>query len=191
MNVRTRLVGVARRHLLARRHLVITLGVAVLLFALTGGAIALAAVRTAAPAPWPSAAPKVMLYVDTEAAAAEGVYADCQQGSVFTVGNSVLFRVAGEYGDVALTPSNVSVFEVNIPGVKAPLPLAWGAHTFGVKKGFAPPEYWTVAWQVPTKYPLGVVNFTVTVISKTAKQFSLVWSQIPISSSDLTIATTQ
>jgi len=172
-----------------RRHFVVATAVAVVLTgtALAGGAIASAASKTAKPAPWPAAKTKVFLYVDTDAAAKEGVYGDCQQGSVFQRGQQVLFRVSGTSGGVTLTTSDVRVFNVVIPGVKAPLPLAWGAHTYGVKTGAVPPEYWTVPWTVPKTYPLGVVNFHVHVVSKTSGAFNVDWTQIPIVSSDLTI----
>jgi len=172
-----------------RRHLAVAVAVAVVLVgcAVTGGALAWATATTAKPAPWPAATTKVFLYVDTDAAAKEGVYGDCQQGSVFQPGQQVLFRVAGTAGHLTLTSGNVRLFDVVIPGVSAPLPLAYGAHTFGVKTGAVPPEYWTVPWTVPKTYPLGVVNFQVHVISKTPNAFNVTWTQIPITSSDLTI----
>ena len=183
MTVHTRLIrGI-------RRHLVVATAVAVVLTssALAGGVMASAASKAAKPVPWPAAHTKVFLYVDTDAAAKEGIYGDCQQGSIFQRGQQILFRVSGTSGGVTLTTATVRVLNVIIPGVKAPLPLVFGAHTFGVKTGAAPPEYYVVPWTVPKNYPLGVVNFQVHVVSKTVGKFNTYWTQIPIVSSDLTI----
>jgi len=191
------LSGIGRRHLVVAVSAVFLAG-----GVLVGGAMAWASTThsrsatttttTVPGVPWPSKTSKLYLYVDTDAAATEGVYGDCQQGSYFDQGQMVLFRVAGtlEPAGVALTPSNIRVMSVDIPGVKS-IPLVWGTHNFGVKKGAKAPQYWTAAWSVPKKFPLGVVNFYIHVValkSKTSTD-SLVWTQIPITASDLTIVT--
>jgi hypothetical protein len=59
-------------------------------------------------------------------------------------------------GGVALTSANTEKAYVKIPGV-APIPMTYGTH------GKA--SYWTAAWKVPAHYPLGIVNFSVHVIT--------------------------
>lgn len=185
MTIHERLAGGVRRHLAVTVAAVVVAGA----MAFAGGALAGASANTAKPAPWPSASQKYFLYVDTDAAATEGIYGDCQQGSVFPQGSQVLFRVAGTYDGKALTTTNTRLIEVILPGVSKPLQMAYAAHTYGVKKGATPPEYWTVAWTVPKTYTLGVVNFRIHVqsVATGSKGFAFSWTQIPISSSDLTI----
>jgi hypothetical protein len=182
------------------KHLLIATAVAVVTGgALAGGAIASAASPSTHPAgvtattkagvPWPAKTTTVFLYVDTEAAASEGVLGDCEQANLFQHGQQILFRVAGTetHSGVTLQPADVSVLNVNIPGVKKAIPFVWGEHSFGVVKGDAPPEYWTAVWTVPKNYPLGVVNFNVHAVAKTNSKLSIIWHQIPIVASSLTI----
>lgn len=195
MTLTRRLKTVGRKHLLIATSVAVVAG-----GALAGGAIASAASPSTHPAgvtattvkagvPWPAKTTKVFLYVDTEAAASEGVLGDCEQANLFQHGQQILFRVAGTEtpSGVTLQPADVSVLNVNIPGVKKAIPFVWGEHSFGVVKGDAPPEYWTAVWTVPKNYPLGVVNYNVHAVAKSSSKINIIWHPIPIVASSLTI----
>jgi len=177
----------------ARKHLLVAAIVPVMLVggALAGGSTAFASAPHSTPpgAPWPAATSKIFLYVDTEAAATEGIYGDCQQGNDFQQGQQVLFRVAGTQtsSGAALQPSGIRILAVDIPG-QASIPFVWGEHDYGMKPGTTvAPEYWTAVWKVPSNYPLGNVNFYIHVVLKNSSSTSLVWKQIPLVASSLTI----
>lgn len=178
----TRIARVKAHPLLAVLAVIVAAGV------VAGGAMASAS-TTSKGAPWPAAKSKIFLYVDTEAAATEGVYGDCEQANLFEHGQSVLFRAAAQVAKtgVTLQPSQITTFEVLVPGEK-PIPLVYGVHNFGMDKGVkTPPDYWTGVWKVPAKYPLGIVRFKVKVVTKTKPAVTATWAQIPIEASSLTI----
>jgi hypothetical protein len=58
-----------------------------------------------------------------------------------------------------LTNVTVEKAYVKIPGLPA-MSMAYGNHPTK-----PPVAYWTYAWKVPPSYPLGIVNFTVTVVT--------------------------
>lgn len=155
---------------------------------LAGGAIASASSTTVKGVPWPARSSKIVLYVDTEAGAVEGTLGDCEQANLFQRGQTILFRAAAVQSSTGKTllPAQVRTFKVEIPG-EASVPLTFGEHSYGVKTGSLPPDYWTGIWKVPAKYPLGVVNFTVHVSTRTTPSESVSWHQIPIVASSLTI----
>ena len=163
------------------------LAIIVLAGALTGGAIA-SATTTPKSTPWPHSNGRVFFYVDTEAAATEGIYGDCEQASEFQPGQQILFRAAAQFQKTGanVEPAQVKTFEVLVPGV-APIPLEWGIHSYGVVAGDPSPEYWTGVWTVPENYPLGVVSFRVYMVTKTSPSYAVAWRQIPIVTSSLTI----
>lgn len=200
MTLTRRLRTIGRRHLLIATSLVVVTG-----GALAGGAMASAAALAKAPAtastttttttlpavPWPGASTPVYLYVDTESAATQGIYGDCEQGNEFVRGEQVLFRVAGtlESAAAALTPTNTSIMAVDIPGMRT-IPLVFGTHSYGIKPGSKyAPEYWTAVWKVPASYPLGTVNFYIHAVAlkSATSKVSFVWRQIPLVASSLTI----
>jgi hypothetical protein len=106
-------------------------------------------------------------YVDTVAAEGDpGIAAGCSMLNLFTDGQTIVFRMYGMHvttGGAPLTAANVLSAIVTIPGV-APVPMAYGAH------GTA--SFWSAAWTPPVAagsvaaYPVGVVNFVVTVRTK-------------------------
>lgn len=155
---------------------------------LAGGAIASASSSTVKGVPWPARTSKIVLYVDTEAGAPEGSLGDCEQANLFTRGQTILFRAAAVQASTGKTllPAQVRTFKVEIPGQPS-VPLTFAEHSLGVKTGSQPPDYWTGVWKVPSSYTLGVVNFTVRVVTRTTPAEAVSWHQIPITSSDLTI----
>ena len=142
----------------------------VALFALAGAAPALAdttpPTNPAAPAPnvWQGTSfgtsKKVVVTADNvwgsgpTAPAGRG----CSQSNVFTRGQTVVFRVwATAVGNgQALTDQNVKYAYVKIPGLPNQS-LTFGKHG----KLDTSPWFWTLGWQVPANYPLGVVAFRI------------------------------
>jgi len=88
--------------------------------------------------------------------------AACSVSSLFVAGEVVVFRMYGvrivnSDGNDLLNTTVKSAY-VKIPGVTATIPLVYGTHP--TKPAVS---YWTAAWTVPKGYPLGTVNFSVTV----------------------------
>jgi len=138
--------------------------------------------QTATATPTPPPAPpvqgnklNVVLYVDTVQGTAgkPPPAVGCSQTNLFRQGQQVVFRVWGinvKDGGVALTSKNVKSAVVMIPGLSAPLTLTYGAH------GKAPNpvvSFWSAPWTIDTSYPLGVVNFTVVVVTKPDKKLKV------------------
>ena len=126
--------------------------------------------RSTAPSPpiqGTSPTHNMAFYVDTVAASGDpGIAASCSMLNLFTDGQMVVFRMYGMHvttGGTALTSANVLSATVRIPGV-ALIPMDYGSH------GTA--SFWTAAWTPPVAagsvpaYPVGVVNFVVTVKTK-------------------------
>jgi hypothetical protein len=82
--------------------------------------------------------------------------------NLFQRGDVVVFRMWGVHattGGNDLTSATVKKAWVKIPGLPAML-MVYGNHPTK-----PPVAYWTVAWPVGKTYPLGIVNFTVTVVT--------------------------
>lgn len=91
----------------------------------------------------------------------------CSQTNLFRQGQVVVFRMWGinvKAGGVALTDKNVKSATVNIPGTD-PIPMVYGTHSTV--------SFWTAPWKTSTSTPIGVVNFTITVVTKANKKAKL------------------
>jgi hypothetical protein len=153
---------------------------ATLSLSLVTGVGARSAHQVATPTPTPAppvqgAKLAVVMYVDTVQGSAgnPAPTVGCSQTNMFRLGQQVVFRMWGvnvKRSGVALTPNNVKLAEVIIPGLSAPIPLAYGAH------GKAPNpvvSFWAAPWKIDATYPLGVVNFVVVVTTKPDKKLHL------------------
>lgn len=107
---------------------------------------------------------KHKLFVDVDTVQGAGgtpkPAAGCSMTNLFVQGQVVVFRMWGinvVAGGVGLTNKNVASAYVTIPGLSSTIPMVYGTHGTS--------SYWTAAWST-AGYPLGTVNFTVTVISK-------------------------
>jgi hypothetical protein len=88
--------------------------------------------------------------------------AACSMTNLFQRGEVVVFRMWGVHvtsGGNDLTNVTVKDAYVNVPGLPA-IPLVYSTHP--TKPAVS---YWTAAWPVAKTYPLGVVNYSVTVIT--------------------------
>ena len=88
--------------------------------------------------------------------------AACSMTNLFQRGDVVVFRMWGVHvttGGNDLTNVTVKKAYVKVPGLPA-IPLVYGTHP--TKPAVS---YWTAAWPVGKTYPLGVVNYSVTVIT--------------------------
>jgi len=122
--------------------------------------------------------------------------ADCLQENQFVQGQLVVFRMYADdvsAGGLALTDANTEAAYVTIPG-KGKIAMTYEGHA---KEHL--PAYWVVPWDTKG-YPVGTVNFTVTVVAKPLAQWgvaALAGSTVPAqagvfrqgfaSGSDLTI----
>ena len=92
--------------------------------------------------------------------------AACSMTNLFERQEVVVFRMYGVHvttGGTDLTNVTVKSASVKIPGLAA-IPFAYTNHpTTPVV------AYWTAAWTIAKNYPLGVVNFTVTVTTNPVK----------------------
>lgn len=120
------------------------------------------------PNPFPGAKHQVFIYVDTVQNSrpknpAVTPTIGCTQTNFFRRGQGVVFRSWGVQTDTgkSLTPDNVKYYYVQIPGQK-PLKMTFGAHGAGTTA----PWFWTVNWDIPNDYPLGIVSFKVLVQTK-------------------------
>ena len=88
--------------------------------------------------------------------------AACSMTNLFQRGDVVVFRMYGVHvttGGNDLSNVTVKSAYVKVPGLK-PIPLVYGTHP--TKPAVS---YWTAAWPVSKTYPLGVVNYSVTVVT--------------------------
>jgi hypothetical protein len=88
--------------------------------------------------------------------------AACSMTNLFQRGDVVVFRMYGVHvtsGGNDLTNVTVKSAFVKVPGLKA-IPLVYSTHP--TKPAVS---YWTAAWPVAQSYPLGVVNYSVTVVT--------------------------
>ena len=87
--------------------------------------------------------------------------AACSMTNLFQRGEVVVFRMYGLHVSNGANLTNVTVKSafVKVPGLPK-MPLYYSNHP--TKPAVA---YWTAAWPVKKSYPLGVVNFTVTVVT--------------------------
>jgi hypothetical protein len=140
---------------------------------------------------------QIVLYVDTVVGGGTPKPAAlCLQENQFIQGQVVVFRMYAfdvTAGGLALTDRNTQAAYVTIPG-KGKIPLVYEGHA---KEHL--PAYWVAPWK-STGYPVGTVNFTVTVVAKPLAQWGVaafanstvpaqagVFRQSFASSSDLTI----
>lgn len=103
----------------------------------------------------------IVIYVDTVTGGGTPKPAGtCLEENQFVQGQLVVFRMWADdtsAGGLALTDRNTEAAYVTIPG-KGKVPMAYSAHEKN-------PAYWEVPWSTKG-YPIGTVNFTVTVIAK-------------------------
>jgi hypothetical protein len=88
--------------------------------------------------------------------------AACSMTNLFQRGEVVVFRMYGLHvstGGNDLTNVSVKSAWVKVPGLPK-MPLVYSTHP--TKPAVS---YWTAAWPVAKSYPLGVVNYTVTVVT--------------------------
>ena len=111
----------------------------------------------------PAAKQDLGIYVDTvngtQPVGAAKRPVGCAQTNVFKRGEQVVFRIWGfdlKTGD-QLSTDTVDTATVTIPGVADPLKLNYGAHGATGNKVF----FWSTPWIVPTTFPLGDFNATV------------------------------
>lgn len=121
---------------------------------------------TLAPPVQGNAQHKVFFSVDTVQGAGGTVKlpadAACSMTNLFQRGDVVVFRMYGVHvstGGNSLTSATVAKAWVKVPGLPK-IPLVYSNHP--TKPVVA---YWTAAWPVGKTYPLGVVNYTVTVVT--------------------------
>jgi hypothetical protein len=136
------------------RRLMLMLGVAAVMSGLAAPALA----QQSADAPKLD----VFLYVDTvngtRPAAAKPRPVGCTQTNVFKRGEQLVFRIWGTEAatGAVLSTENVKYAYVKIPG-QPNMRLNWGAHGTASNRVW----FWTVAWNIPTDYPLGTATFRV------------------------------
>jgi hypothetical protein len=113
---------------------------------------------------------QIVLYVDTVTGGGTPKPAGtCLQENQFVQGQLVVFRMYAfdvTAGGLALTAANTESAYVSIPG-KGKIPLTYEAHTQEHL-----PAYWVAAWS-SAGYPVGTVNFTVTVVAKPLAQWGV------------------
>jgi hypothetical protein len=87
--------------------------------------------------------------------------AACSMTNLFQRGDVVVFRMYGVHVSTGANLTNVTVKSafVKVPGLPK-MHLVYSNHP--TKPAVA---YWTAAWPVAKSYPLGVVNYTVTVVT--------------------------
>ena len=129
-------------------------------------------VATTVPTPAPTGPPVqgeklgVMMYVDTVQGSGGNPKpaVGCSQTNLFRRGQVIVFRMWGvnvKLGGVALKPSNVASAQIlGIPGAATPLVLNYGSHPSGT-------SFWSAPWFTKSDTPLGEVDFTIVVKTKT------------------------
>jgi len=87
--------------------------------------------------------------------------AACSMTNLFQRGDVVVFRMYGVHVSTGANLTNVTVKSawVKVPGLPK-MPMYYSNHP--TKPVVA---YWTAAWPIKQSYPLGVVNYTVTVVT--------------------------
>jgi hypothetical protein len=148
--------------------LAIGLGAVTAAGAATGGFGAWTSSGSAPPIQGTSPTHNMAFYVDTvTGAGSPGIVAPCAMTNLFTDGQTIVFRMYGQHvstGGSALTAQTVKSATVTIPGVAAPLVMTYSAH--------GTTSFWSVPWTPPeasgttAAYPVGIVNFRVTVVTK-------------------------
>lgn len=152
----------------------VTTGAAALVFAGAGAASAQGTTTTTAPGATTTTVPStpvqgghghnVVVYVDTVTGGGTPKPAGtCLEENQFVQGQLVVFRMYADdsaAGGAPLTDKNTRAAYVTIPG-QGKIPMEYSGH------GTAPNAvgYWEVPWSTKG-YPIGTVNFTVTVVSK-------------------------
>lgn len=110
----------------------------------------------------------IVIYVDTVTGGGTPKPAGtCLEENQFVQGQLVVFRMWADdssAGGLPVTGKNAEAAYVTIPG-KGKLPL-----TYASDRGS--PSYWEVPWST-AGYPVGTVNFTVTVVAKPLSQWGL------------------
>ncbi len=115
---------------------------------------------------------QVVVYVDTvTGGGTPKPVSDCLEENQFVQGQLVVFRMYADdssAGGAALTATNTEAAYVTVPGV-GKIPMEYSAHQTapGTEVG-----YWEVPWSTKD-YPIGTVNFTVTVVAKPLAQWGV------------------
>jgi len=92
----------------------------------------------------------------------------CLEENQFVQGQTVVFRMWADdssAGGLAVTDRNAKAAYVTIPGL--------GKLVMVYRSEKNAPAYWEVPWFNTKTYPVGVVNFTVTVVAKPLDQWSV------------------
>ena len=130
-------------------------------------------VQAATPTPTPVQGAKplaVILSADTVSGIygyADNATEKCAQTNLFHPGQMVVFRMWAndvKNGGYPVTPATVQKGYpvINIPGVKPAVAMSYVGepYTAPVNKQIG---YWEAHWTIPSNYPLGVINFNITV----------------------------
>jgi hypothetical protein len=154
-----------------RTFLILAVAVTAVVVTAVGGA------QTPTEVPFP--APTVVQYF----VSASTVNSTGELSSYFPVGSTVTFRAFAtetKTGNI-VKPADLKYFNVMIPGQKA-LKLSYKEPA---KTKPPAPWRWTATWTVPADFPLGLVNFKVSLKSKSNGYGSFV--QIPVATSQLNV----
>jgi hypothetical protein len=110
----------------------------------------------------------IVIYVDTvTGGGTPKPVADCLEENQFVQGQLVVFRMWADdssAGGLAVTGTNAEAAYVTIPG-QGKLALKYASDR-------GSPSYWEVPWSTKG-YPVGTVNFTVTVVAKPLAKWGL------------------
>jgi|GEM_PF-3598047 len=110
----------------------------------------------------------IVIYVDTvTGGGTPKPLADCLEENQFAQGQLVVFRMWADdssAGGLAVNGSNAEAAYVTIPG-QGRLPMKYASDR-------GSPSYWETTWSTKG-YPVGTVNFTVTVVAKPLAQWGL------------------
>ena len=110
----------------------------------------------------------IVIYVDTvTGGGTPKPVADCLEENQFVQGQLVVFRMWADdssAGGLSVTGSNSKAAYVTIPG-QGKLAMKYASDR-------GSPSYWEIPWS-SKGYPLGTVNFTVTVVAKPLAQWGL------------------
>lgn len=142
--------------------------------------------------PWPGKKADIFFYVETLTASANesvfGVSAPtgCTQTNFFTRGERIVWHIAAinaKTGQV-ITNKDVKYAYIKIPGMKN-LGISFTPHG---RDPVTAPWTWTGRWDVPPKYPLGIVKYQLVMKLKGwGKNKVARWTQIPLDPELLTL----
>lgn len=156
-----------------RMSLILAVGVTAVVVTAVGGA------QTPTEVPFPS--PTVVQYF----VSASTVNSTGEFVSWYPRGATVTFRAfaAETKTGKLVTPGDVRHFNVRIPGQKN-IALSYKEPA---KTKPPAPWPWTATWTIPADYPLGIVNFTVKLTSKSSPREFGTFYQIPVATAQLNV----